>query len=91
MNYAISHRLPDGSQGFFVDPSCKNWRREIEDYSIIPGSDFKAAPEHPRHVGDHAMDAHRYAEMGIVRLRWDNPRRRLRAEQATEIPTSFRP
>jgi hypothetical protein len=65
---------PKKEQGFFVNPECKSFIREMENYVRDEGRDNLNALERPRKYGDHAMDAWRYAEQGIIRLGWDDIR-----------------
>ena len=55
------HIGDDGRARLTVDPSCKNFIREIEGYQWNTGS--KGIQDKPEKVNDHAMDALRYAIM----------------------------
>lgn len=72
--WALTQRDGEGGQGFYVSPRCRRWRIEIENYVREETRLNKNPSELPRQKGDHAMDAWRYAEMGIARL-WDRPDR----------------
>ena len=84
-SWALSATDDSGGQAFFVSPRCRRWRMEIENYVHEEARWNKNPSELPRQKGDHAMDAWRYAEMGIAHF-WDRPGR-----DGARPPTSSAP
>lgn len=84
--WALTHPGPDGTQGFYVAPRCRHFRLEIENYVREETRLNHNPAELPRQKGDHAMDAWRYAEMGIARL-WDRPDMRGGVRPPTTLRT----
>lgn len=65
---AISRTDNEGNQMFFVDPKCKEFIDDIENYVEEDGRDSKDPPERPKELHHDVMDAFRYAMMHMRRF-----------------------
>ena len=64
--------LSHESQGFYVSPLCRNFIREIENYTYMDPMPMKNPTEKPRGLDDHCLDATRYACALMARV-YDPP------------------
>jgi hypothetical protein len=63
---AWTQRMPDGTPYKYVEPKCRNFVREIENYVYDEGTELKNLPERPRKKADHLMACDRYVEIAIA-------------------------
>ena len=64
--------LSHESQGFYVSPLCRNFIREIENYTYMDPMPMKNPTEKPRGLDDHILDGLRYAVALMARV-YDPP------------------
>ncbi len=63
---AVNNTALDGSQGFYVNPKCKNFIQQIESFTYDNTSGKSSRRKNLHHFD--TMAAWRYAEMGLTKL-----------------------